>query len=368
MRFAPHAAFLAVAAPILAWLAPSLGAPGGDAKGKAEPLPAPEVTLAVEPTSSTGWVLTVKNAGAVPVRLVADARLLRLFVTPAPIASASGSTKAKAPKPPAPKTVECVLPSSMREEGRTLVLAPGARYSEAFDPRLFCLDTKVAPGASVAVRFGFPAKPGAKVLDAPFVVAPLASGLASVKELAASAWVLPEPKGPEPTTSASASAPQKPYQPLTASAGNPHSVADATTADVTIHVKNTSTSAVTVYARPQLVDARVITPRGYPVTCSGPIAQPAPIADFVTTLGVGQEWSATVPLAKLCPAHTFDVPGLYLVVPILRAPAISKSVAGGAKNVFAGDVVASSPQLLRIETGKKPFHDQPPLAVTASAK
>lgn len=357
---APHAAaFFAVAAPIVAWLAPSLGAPSDAGKAKAEPLPAPDVTLAVEPTSATGWVLTVKNAGNVPVRLAADARLLRLFVTPP---AASASTKGK---PPAPKTIECVLPSSMREEGRTLVLAPGARYSEAFDPRLFCLDTKVAPGASVAARFGFPAKPGAKVLEAPFVVAPLTPGLASVKELAASAWVLPEPST---SPSASASSVAKPYQPLTASAGAPHSVADGSTADLTIRVKNTSTAAVTVYARPQLVDARVLTPRGYPVHCGGPISQPAPISDFVTTLGVGQEWSATVPLGKLCPAHTFDVPGLYLVVPILRAPPISKTVAGGAKNVFAGDVVSSTPQLLRIETGKKPFHDQPPLALSASPK
>lgn len=343
---------LAVVAPTLVWLLPSAGAPA-----KPEPLPAPEVSLAVDPAGATGWVLTVKNGGSVPVRLAADARLLRLFVTP-PVASASGKAKV-----PTPKAVECVLPSSMREEGRTLVLGPGARYTEAFDPRLFCLDTKVAPGSSVAARLGFPAKPGAKVLDAPFVLTPLTPGLASVKELAAPTWVVPDP-----SASGNASATPKPYQPLSARAGAARSVADVTTADVTIHVKNTSGASVTVYARPQLVDARVITPRGYPVTCTGPLAQPAPIADFVTTLGAGQEWSATVPLAGLCPAHTFDVPGLYLVVPVLRAPAISKSVAGGAKNVFAGEVAAATPQLVRIETGKKPFHDQPPLAVSASAK
>jgi len=173
----------------------------------------------------------------------------------------------------------------------------------------------------------------------------------------------------EPSASASASASAvKPWKPLSASAGGARSVADAGAADVTLHVKNTSGSAITIYARPQLVDVRVLGPRGFPVTCNGPIVQPAPIADFVSVIGAGQTWSATVPLAGLCPPHTFDVPGLYLLTPVLRAPALSKTVSGGAKNVFAGEVVADTPQLLRIETGKKPFHDVPPIALSASAK
>lgn len=356
MRTARLLSTLVILAPVAAWLLPSLVARAAPAP-KPEPLPTPEVSLALDPTGPTSWVLAVKNNGTAPLRLTADARLLRLFVTP-PSPSASGKAK-----PAAPKTVECVLPSSMREEGRTVVLPPGARYVEAFDPRLFCLDVLVAAGASVSARLGFP--PGkAKVLEAPFVVVPVQSGLASVKELAAPSFVVAEP-----SASASASAtPVKPWKPLSASAGGARSVADAGAADVTIHVKNTSGAAITIYARPQLVDVRVLGPRGFPVSCNGPLVQPAPIADFVSTIGAGQTWSATVPLTGLCPPHTFDVPGLYLLTPVLRAPALSKTVSGGAKNVFAGEVVAEAPQLLRIETGKKPFHDVPPIALSASAK
>lgn len=357
MRTAPLLSTLVILAPVAAWLLPSLVARAAPAP-KPEPLPTPEVSLALDPTGPT-WVLAVKNNGTSPLRLTADARLLRLFVTP-PAPSTSGKAK-----PAAPKTIECVLPSSMREEGRTVVLPPGARYVEAFDPRLFCLDTKLAPGASVSARLGFPPPQKAKVLEAPFVVVPIGSGLASVKELAAPSFLVAEPSA---SASASASVAVKPWKPLSASAGGARSVADAGAADVTLHVKNTSGSAITIYARPQLVDVRVLGPRGFPVTCNGPIVQPAPIADFVSVIGAGQTWSATVPLAGLCPPHTFDVPGLYLLTPVLRAPALSKTVSGGAKNVFAGEVVADTPQLLRIETGKKPFHDVPPIALSASAK
>ncbi len=373
MRPAPFAPLLAALVPVAAWLLPSwvgaLGIAFAAPAPKPEPLPTPEVALAIDTASSlggpNGWVLTVKNNGTAPLRLTADARLLRLFVTPpAPSAVAKGK-----PKPAAPKTLECVLPSSMREEGRSVVLPPGARYVEAFDPRLYCLDTKVEPGSSVSARLGFPAGK-AKVLEAPFVVVPVGSGLASVKELAAPSWIIAEPSTPAPGVGASAStsAAVKPWKPLSASAGGARSVADVSGAEVTIHVKNTSTTAVTLYARPQLVDVRVVGPRGFPVACNGPIVQPAPIVDFVGVIGVGQTWSATVPLAGLCPPHTFDVPGLYLLTPMLRAPALSKTLTGNAKNVFAGEVVAEAPQLLRIETGKKPFHDVPPIALSASAK
>jgi hypothetical protein len=81
----------------------------------------------------------------------------------------------------------------------------------------------------------------------------------------------------------------------------------------------------------------------------------------VTKLAKGATWSATVELSSICPAGTFDYPGLYEVLPLLHAPPIP-----GVPTAKWGDILAEAPQLLRIEEGKKPYHDVPPYALTTS--
>jgi len=339
---------------------------------KAPPLPAPEVRLSIEPRPlGSLWRMEVSNQGTAPLRLVADARLLRFEIVP-PATVPSVAPKKGAPKPKEPASIICELPSSMREDSRTLSLPPGGKYIEAFDPRMFCLgaSNKIESGATVIARLGW-APPKQGKLDAPFAVAPVSSGssvmtLAAAKEIAAAPLVLDSKTltavVPIPSTSASTSASAKPLPKpaplLEVKGGAAHSAALGNDVSVTIVVSNTSKETRMLYARPQLVSARIRGPHGDVSVCEGPPITPAPIIDFVVTLAPGGSWTATVPLAKLCPQGTLDRAGLYEVTPILNAPPIAK-----VPKAVTGKLAATTPQLLRIENGKTPYHDTPPLLV-----
>jgi hypothetical protein len=88
--------------------------------------PKPDVKLTLDaPTTHGPWTVHVANTGDIPVRLVADARLLTLELTPRG----------------ARKPLRCQLPADMRpadDTERTLVLPPKRSYSESFEPRLYC--------------------------------------------------------------------------------------------------------------------------------------------------------------------------------------------------------------------------------------
>lgn len=343
--------------------APFAGAAPKKAEPEPPPLPAPEVKLRVEPAGpGKPWRMVVTNEGSTPLRLVADARLLRMSIDVPidPTAPPPKPTK-KALKPPTPKPIECGLPGSMREDGRVLVLQPGAKYVEVFDPRLYCLDAieKIAPGSTVQARLGWPApepKKGKPVpLKPPFVVAPVPSangdaGVASAKQIAAAPFAIDVAPWSPPKPAAS-------LEPLVAKGGAARSVVSGKYADASVILRNTSASSKLVYARPQLVEAKVVDPRGNAVACTGPGLTPAPIIDFATRLAPTGTWSASIPLAQLCPPGTFDVPGLYLVTPIVHLPKIPD-----AKNDWSGDVTGDKPQMLRVETGKEPFHLGPATA------
>jgi len=349
---------------------------GASAK-KAPPapkLPPPSVELRIEPRPQNAWVLVVTNTGDVPLKIVADARLLRFEVEPppsedeeetAPPKDDKGKAKTKAnakAKKKADKPLECALPASMRSDGRTLVLAPRSRYLEQFDPRLYCLDgsKKIVAGAKITAKLGWSAGK-AKTPAGPFVVTAStpsdASEIASAKEIAAPPVVVPEkgavttPVGVTPPTS---------KMPLLAHPGGAHSALVGKNASMTIHVVNDSSESQRIYARPQLVGARIKSPKGAITVCDG-WARPAPIVDFVVRLKPDAKWSATVTLAAICPDHTFDVPGLYEVTPRLHADPIPWE-----PKAVVGEVVADTPQLLRIEEGEKPFHDLPPVALNTS--
>lgn len=314
---------------------------------KPEPaLPAPDVKLEVD-VGATGkmWSMRVTNNGSSALKLVADARLLRFEVEPLP-----DPTPPKKGAKKAPKTFSCMLPSSMRSDARVLELPAGASYTESFDPRLYCLDRtkELVAGVKLTPRLGWAAPKKGK-LAKPFVVEPTKEGeVAAAKEIAGAdllldADVLGAPAQP------------KPLKDLTAKAGGARSVFAGSGVDTTIVIKNEGTETRTLYPRPQLVDARVKNPRGVVTNCGGPPITPAPVVDFITKLPKKGTWSATVGLDNFCPQGTFDVPGLYLIMPVVHLPEIPD-----VDNAVVGDLSASAPQLLRVETGKKPFHDGPP--------
>jgi hypothetical protein len=240
----------------------------------------------------------------------------------------------------------------MRSDGRVLELAPGASYVEPFDPRLFCLDRtkELVAGVKLTARLGWAAPKKGK-LGKPFVVEPTKEGeVAAAKEIAGAELLLDADVLAPPAQG-------KPLKDLTAKAGGARSVFVGSGVDTTIVVKNEGTETRTLYPRPQLVDARVRNPRGVITTCGGPPITPAPVVDFVTKLPKHGTWSATVGLDNFCPQGTFDVPGLYLVMPVVHLPPIPE-----IESAVVGDLQAATPQLLRVETGKKPFHDAPPAA------
>lgn len=313
-------------------------------KEAAPALPAPDVKLRVEPHANKPWRVEVVNSGSTPLRIVADARLLRLTIEPPP----STAPLKKGQKPPAP--TECALPGSMRSNERTLTLAAGAKWAEDIDPRLYCLDRidKLVDGAILTARLGW-APPKTGKLAAPFAVVPESADVASAKEIAAPSIVL--------DADMYAVKPNGGLGPVVASPGGARSVGSGKDATAAIVLRNIGAESHTLYARPQLVDAFVLNPRGQLVACKGAPVLPAPIMDFVTKLAPNGVWQASVPLDNLCPADTFDRPGLYLVTPTIHLPPMPQ-----VQNEVSGDVSADRPQLLRVETGSKPFYDAPPTA------
>ena len=348
-------------------------------KPEPPPLPAPQVELRIEPRPANGWVMSVRNTGEVPLEIVADARLLRFELVPTPSLDGASSivddAAASKPKPGAKKKgskpksaddrAECALPTSMRSDARRLVLAPGARYLEEFDPRLYCLDlsSKLGEGTAVFARLGW-APPKSGKLATPFVVVPKPTSgpamVAAAKELAAPTVVVPA----KASVVGSLAAPSKVNlltgAPLVVHPGGARSFFAQKDAQLTVRLRNESSDAHVVYARPQLVGGKVRSPNGTVTVCDG-WARPAPIVDFVVHLAPKGEWAATVGLDDLCPPGTFDRPGLYEVTPTLHADAIP-----WAPTAVTGALTADTPALVRIEEGKLPFHSAPPLALQTS--
>lgn len=311
----------------------------GAAPTKDPPLPAPDVSLQIEPRLATRFRVTITNKGSSPLRLVADVRLLRLTI------ESVAPTDAKKKKKP--ETSECTLPASMRGDDVLLTLPPGSKWVDEFDVRLHCLDLteKLVEGATVTARFGWSLPKNAK-LAAPFAVQPTTGDVAAAKEIVAAPIVLSSNVMPAPAVVNGA---------IAASGGGARSLGSGKDVDATIVLRNVSGEAKTLYARPQLVEARVINPRGQETPCNGPSMKPAPIIDFATKLANNGTWQATVSISHLCPDGTFDRPGLYQILPSITLPKMPQIT-----NEVSGVVASTKPQLVRIETGSKPFYDAAP--------
>ena len=322
----------------------------------------PNVSLAVTPGSAGGpWKLVVTNNGELPVLLAADARIVTLDLIPQ-----NPSAKVA--------TLRCALPDDARpstDEGRELVVPAKRSWSLSFDPLFYCFGAKeramLVAGTTVKARLGWPAPvvapktnkktAAASAPAAPFVVSPVGASvgqLAPMKDLEASTFTLTEAitAAPPPASAAAASAEptetRKP--PLAITATEATDVARGVDVPITLTIANESDRAVTTFFRASTLAFTVNGPAGS-VSCGNPRVIAEPFRELFTTIGVKAKTSATLLVSALCPAGTFDEPGIYRVLPRLDTRGTSGRNVG--LKTWDGEVVAKSPALIRVRTPRK---------------
>jgi hypothetical protein len=347
------ASSLGVMTPLVARAAP----PAPPAPPAAAAAPA-SVSLTIDTLApQSPWKMRIENTGAVPLRVLADARLLSFDITP----------------PGAKKSVRCALPADMRPSSdldRVLVVPPKRSYSEIFDPRLYCFGhTEAAAlisGAKVVAHLGFAAAAHGKKPVAPFEVAPIEGVVPVVspaREVVSSPMTLPasessaSPAAPPPPNVATANG-DAPFPtklslsvPAHVGAYRPYELTIA----VTVH--NDGARAVTLLFRPETIGFDVIAPSGT-VRCSWPTRVGGTVREAYTTVRAKGRATVSVLLPDLCPDNTFDQGGLYVVRPRV-------DTRGGASEslgltTFEGEVIGTTTTLLRIRHGNNPPKAQRP--------
>jgi hypothetical protein len=331
-------------------------------KPKEPTAPAPSVTLTIDaPSTHNAWKMRVENTGDVPVRLVADARLLTFELSSDPEA---GKKKAKKP-------IVCALPVDMRPLGdvdRALVLAPKRAYSETFDPRLYCFGTKsgaaLAAGTHVVGHLGWMKSHGT---SAPFVVSPFEGvepEVRAVKELVSGSVDIGPDDAPRETLASTHPPPPKagddPY-PTKLSISSPKHVDVETTRDLsmTVHVKNEGVRSVTVLLRPETLAFEVTGPEHTTSFCGWPVRVGGTVREAFATLHPKRGESVSVLLDALCPDSTFDHPGLYVVRPRLDTRHADGEEVG--LTAFAGEIIGTQTTLLRVHRGDRPARNVRPV-------
>jgi hypothetical protein len=322
------AAFPAKAAPLRAARIPKRESP--------PPAQLPDVKLTVEPAEATWtWLLRLENRDSVPLRVVGDARLLSLDITPPP------------PKRGRAATIHCMLPAEMRpstDEESIQIVPPQLAYVETFDPRLYCFEAQKAraltAGATVVARFGFaPSRAGTP--RPPFVVAPADAEArrGASKEVVSESLTLPESLPALDEASADAKASR-----LIVS--TPRWIDASTSRDLTlpITVSNATPRTVTLLLRPETIAIDAAGPSGT-TRCQWLIV-PSPIAELFTTLPPKGRASTEVLVSVLCPRAFFDRSGLYA----LRAAIDTRRASGASIGIhsFDGEVWSPSTTLVRI--------------------
>jgi len=313
--------------------------------------PKPDVKLSLDaPTTHGPWTVHVVNAGDIPVRFVADARLLTLELTPRG----------------ARKPLRCQLPLDMRpsDDGeRALVLPPKRSYSESFEPRLYCfgereLDALEATTIVVA-RLGWPDHPNGR---GPYVV----SGIEGVEpEVAPLATIDSPPISlPDEPTAMAADQPAPTHDDpdpvhLVLRSSRAVDAGSAENLAVTLTVHNDGKRPVRLRFRPETLGFQVTSSTGV-MHCGWPTMPSAPAREYFTMLPVGGAESLTVLIGDYCGRAPFERPGLVVV-----RPDLDTRRAGGAPlglKTFDGVVIAGSPSVVRLHQGNgKPRIDRPRL-------
>ena len=286
--------------------------------------------------------MRVKNEGQVPVRLVADGRLLSLDVTP------------RGEREP----VHCELPIDMRpadDAARALVLPPGRSYAEPVQPAMLCLGNRefraLTQGAIVVGHLGWTghaAKP-------PFVIAPLDGvepAVAALMRLDSSPIALPDEPTPPPIDAwqQRSDDPDRPKLSLhgqeTVDAPSPSQIL------VTITLRNDGKRPVAVRFRPETLRFYVSAASGAAERCRWPMLPVAAMPHLFATIRPGDSESLSVRLDAYCVGHLFDQPGLFFVRPELDTRRASG--ADIALVTFDGLVVSSSLTYVRLRQGVNP--------------
>jgi hypothetical protein len=303
----------------------------------------PQVTFTLDAASAdAGWQLHVENTGTLPLRFVADTRLLTLEIS-----GADGGA-----------AIKCSLPADARpatDTERVLVLPPGRSWSERFDPRLFCFGTRdekaLAPGAMVTAHLGW--SPASATTVPPFVLSPpdldpKSTGDAGawptpVKEIVSAPLSLP---AAAPKAGAESSAVEGPRLSVRMTANiDGGTLFDQT---VTVTVRNDGIRSESVFVQPVTVGFDLSGPAGTRRCSLG--VSPVAVRDLVTTLGAGGSTSVSVALDRICGPGSFDRAGVYRVAPVLDtrrvAPPMGLKLATGQ---WTGE-----PSLVRVRSGKIP--------------
>ncbi len=337
--------------------------------------PAPSLTLTITaPAPGAPWTMRIANTGSVPLKVIADARLLSLDVTPPPSATETPGTAGRRTLAlrAVARAVACVLPADMRptrDDDRTLVVPPGRAYAEKFDPRIFCFGSRAAaalvPGATVVAHLGWPVPArrgrGPVRITGPYAVAPidgLEPAVAAAKEIVASPVIV----GAPPALTPSAARAPRPLALATPAFVDAERAADVS---LSVTVANTSTQAQSFLFRPQTLAFDVTGPTGVGVTdpsptvrCVSDVEPGSNIREIFTTLAPRGRTSLGVLLRGFCPEKTFDQAGIYLVHAQLDTSNASGAAVG--LHTFDGDVASDTSTALRIRREAMPFPSRRP--------
>ncbi len=333
-------------------------AQAGDKAPDAPPLPSPRVSLSlVTPTPTGTWTAVIQNDDQVPVRVVADATHLRLLVR----------------RSDKDRYVQCELPVEMRgsSTSRQIVLQPGERYEERFEPALFCwgkLQESLMPGASVTAFLGWEPDKRLERLHKPqhepFELEP-AQGPATVsseKQIVSLTSWLPAPNGEGRAEPAAAKTEPVPLGvPRFELLAQHFEDADSfRSASVDLTIKNVGDRAGTIHLRPGAVELRVAGPYGTTAVCAPPSGTHAVARDFFQTIAQGKSSSVQLLVDETCPHATFDRPGLYTIRATLHATQNGHEY---GLDAVTGDFTAAEPVLLRVRQSTLPYHKHPPRAL-----
>jgi hypothetical protein len=329
--------------------ADSIGAkaPMHRSEAKAEDVtPAANVTLSIEASSPRGpWKMRVTNEGAVPVAIVADARLLALDVTPRS----------------ARKAEHCELPAEMRPQddlSRPLVLPPKRSYAERFEPRLYCLEGSrleaLAPGAIVTATLGWAGR-GSRP---PLMITPIAGvepRVAPAKSIQSTPIALPDEPTPTPTPPVDEAAlAVRGEANLAIRSARSIDAASSSEIAIPITLVNRGQRASIVRFRPETLAFDVVGPRGAD-HCGWSALPSAPTRDLFATLGPGAETSLTILLSAYCPVRVLATAGLYVV----RVSLDTRKASGADIGIrsFDGLVIGTSPTVVRLRrvSGTEPL-------------
>lgn len=334
--------------------------------------------------------MVLANEGTTPLRVSADVRQLWVEVVgapPPPATTPAAARRAPPPKAfPRGKQPVCRVPAEMRPadaaSDRALVLKPGERYEESFDPVVLCgagkLMHELGPGAIVYPSFGWalPHQYGIKKKNPPPPPPPyvaeslkLDDDTPPVKLVVIDGLAVPPvPAPPADQSVATRTEPRAengdPIDErgarLTLHAGSFGDFEAAGDVSISVTLKNVGKRAIPVRIHEDDLEVSVQKPTGEIVTCSAGPERTNVARDLFDKLGPGSHRSLTAQLRERCPNGTFDRPGAYALTPTLLLRDRGRQI---GLDGFVGRVPASTPTRIRVRTGKLPFHARPPRAV-----